>query len=131
LNGTPISENAERNEKNITVSYYCDYTTPKHRVVKFKTALLSLGIKRHLDLWSTAFCYCGLASGRIEALINDGIELYDFAAGKLIATEAGAKVTDFGGAQSEGDANNSFLVTNGSPIHDILVETVTRPLAKV
>lgn len=59
-----------------------------------------------MDLWSPAFCYCGLARGRYEAIINDGIELFDFAAGKLIAMEADAKDTDFEGAGDEGDIQN-------------------------
>jgi len=130
LNGKPISVNGEVNEQNITVSYYCDYTAPKDRIFKFKTTLLDLDIKRFLDLWSPAFCYCGLACGRNEAIINDGIELYDFAAGKLIALEAGAKVTNFEGVCHEGDINDTFLITNGTGIHDYLVNTVTRPLAK-
>lgn len=131
LNGHPIAVNAEHREQHVTVSYYCDYTMPKHRIVRFKTALLNLNIKRYLDLWSPAFCYCGLASGRIEAILNDGIELYDFAAGRLIAVEAGAKVTDFWGEEKAADTNRTFLITNGTQIHDFLVEKVTRPLAGV
>lgn len=131
LNGVPISVNTEENERNITVSYFCEYTTPKHRAVEFKTALLKLDIKRYLDLWSPAFCYCGLACGRIEAIINDGIELYDFAAGKLLALEAGAKVTDFEGGHDDGGPSDTFLITNGSRIHDFLIDAVTRPLAPV
>ncbi len=130
LNGKPISVNNENNEQNMTVSYYCDYTAPKDRVFKFKSTLLNLDIKRFLDLWSPAFCYCGLACGRNEAIINDGIELYDFAAGKLIAMEAGAKLTDFKGTDENGDINNTFVITNGTKIHDYLVNKVTQPLAK-
>ena len=128
LNGMPISVNSERKLQNITVTYIHDYTAPRHRTVKCKTALWNLGIKRHLDLWSPAFCYCGLACGRIEGVINDGMELYDFAAGKLIAVEAGAKVTGFGGEPIDEDTNGTFLITNGAPIHDILVDRVTRTL---
>ncbi|MFQ5569655.1 MAG: inositol monophosphatase family protein [Rhodothermales bacterium] len=129
LNGERISVNTEDREQNITVSYYCDYTAPRHRVVEYKTALLNLRIKRYLDLWSPAFCYCALACGRLEAILNDGIELYDYAAGKLIAVEAGARVTNFLGEDSGGDRNNVFLITNGTRIHDYLVDRVTRPLA--
>ena len=111
--------------------HLCNYTASRQRSVAFKTTLLNLRIKRHLDLWSPALCYCGLAAGRIEAIINDGIELYDFAAGKLIATESGAKVTDFQGVPLEVDTDNTFLITNGTPIHEFLVEEVTRPLAHV
>lgn len=131
LNGSPISVNAEHRETNCTVSYYCDYTTPRDRIIRFKTALLNLPIKRLLDLWSPTLCYCGLASGRTEALINDGIEWYDYAAGKLIAMEAGAKVTDFWGKNTVEDADDTFLITNGTQIHDFLIDQVTRPIVGV
>jgi myo-inositol-1(or 4)-monophosphatase len=128
MNGASISVNAEHREANCTISYYCNYTTPRERIIKFKTALLKLPIKRLLDLWSPTLCYCGLASRRIEALINDGIEWYDYAAGKLIAMEAGAKVTDFWGRNTIKDEDNTFLITNGTQIHDFLINQVTRPI---
>lgn len=45
--------------------------------------------------------------------------------------EAGARATDFSGAPIVGDTEDTFLVTNGTSIHDFLVEQVTRPLAGV
>jgi len=36
-----------------------------------------LGIQRSLDLWAPGFCFSALACGRLEAVINDGTELYD------------------------------------------------------
>ena len=90
-----------------------------------KDKLSNLQIRRCLDLWSPAFCYCSLASGRIEAIINDGIELYDFAAGKLLALEAGAKITDFDGKNTSNDSQDTFIITNGTKIHPILVNQVT------
>lgn len=131
LNETPITVNTESRENNSTVSYYCNYTSPKNRIISFKTALLNLPLKRLLDLWSPTLCYCSLASGRIEALINDGIELYDYAAGKLLAMEAGAKATDFWGKDTVEDIHNTFLITNGTHIHSVLLDRVTRPLAEM
>lgn len=129
LNGSPIRVNDEARKENSTVSYYCNYTTPKERVVQFKSTLLRLGFQRSLDLWAPGFCFCGLACGRLEAVINDGTELYDYAAGKLIAREAGARITDFHGNSGVEDANEIFLLSNGTSIHDFLVQEVTRPLA--
>ncbi len=128
VNGQPIKVNSVSDAKRITVSYYCDYTALKQRVTKFKTALLILQLKRFLDLWCPGHCFCALASGRLEAAIIDGIELYDFAAGKLIAMEAGAKITDFSGQTDTEDTNNTFLISNGTAIHDYLVREVTEPL---
>ncbi len=80
LNGERISINTEDKESDSTVSYFNYYTAPKDRVVAAKTTLLSLPIRRCLDIWSPAFCFCGLANGNTEAIVNDGIELYGFAA---------------------------------------------------
>jgi len=129
LDGVPIRVNGEEKMENVTVSYYCNYTTPKDRVVAFKTSLLKLGLQRSLDLWAPGFCFCALASGRLEAVINDGTELYDYAAGRLIAAEAGATTTDFQG-DSKVEANSDlFLMSNGTSIHEFLVQKVTRPLS--
>jgi myo-inositol-1(or 4)-monophosphatase len=128
-NDQPISVNAEDQRDRVTVGYTCEYTTPKERRYAFKSALLGLDIGRFLDLWSPAFCYCALADGRLEAMVTDGIPLYDFAAGRLIAAEAGAKTTDFDGGPFEDDGLDTFLISNGTAIHDYLVETITRPLS--
>lgn len=125
LNEVPISVNKENEARNITVSYFCNYVAPKERRAAFKGKLSGLGIRRHLDLWAPAFCYCKLASGVIEGIINDKIELYDFAAGKLIAAEAGAKITGFSGENIDDDTADTFIVSNGTSIHDFLVEHVS------
>ena len=52
----------------------------------------------------------------------------DYAAGKLIAMEAGAEVTDFWGKNTIEDEDNTFLITNGTQIHDFLIDQVTRPI---
>lgn len=124
LNGEQISVNTENNIENATISYYCNYVTPIEHIQKIKNKLINLKVRRCLDLWAPAFCYCSLASGRIEAIINDGIELYDFAAGKLVALEAGAKITDFLGSTLTKDENDTFIITNGSTIHDSLINCV-------
>lgn len=124
LNNKPIKVNSENNIKNTTVGYFCNYATPQKQIMEARANLSKAGIRRFLDLWSPAFCYCGLACGRIEALINNKIELYDFAAGKLIASEAGAKITDFSGKSVTDDTLDTFIVTNGTDIHDEIVVSV-------
>jgi myo-inositol-1(or 4)-monophosphatase len=126
FNGVPITVNSQQSIQNVTISYYCNYVTSRQHVSSIKNKISKLEIRRCLDLWAPAFCYCGLASGRIEAIINDGIELYDFAAGKLIAAEAGAKITDFNGNVIADDTDDTFVVTNGTEIHSVLVDSVTK-----
>jgi len=127
-NDARITVNDEQTRDRVTVGYTCEYTTPKARRQAFKSTLLGLEIGRFLDLWSPAFCYCALASGRMEAMVTDGIPLYDYAAGRLIAAEAGARITDFRGVDSMPDDCDTFLISNGSAIHDYLIDAVTAPL---
>lgn len=124
-NGSAITVNNQNLAQHATVSYFCNYVTPKERITEFRTRISNLGIRRYLDLWAPAFCYCKLASGMIEGIINDKIELYDFAAGKLIAVEAGAKITDFSGNNIDDDTNDVFVATNGTAIHNFIVDKVT------
>ena len=128
VDGHPIRVSKVSSLENVRASYYCNYTTPKHRVARFKASLLSLGCQRALDLWAPGFCFSALASGRLDAIINDGTELYDYAAGKLIVAEAGGRSSDFEGNPESGDTA-VFLMTNGSEIHQHLVDKLTRPLA--
>ena len=130
LNDKQITVSAENQERNITVSYLCNYITPKERIIEFKTKLANLDVRRDLDLWAAAFCYCSLASGKIEAIINDSMELYDFAAGKLIALEAGAKATCFSGKNLIDDTADTFIISNGDIVHSLLVDRVTNSFHK-
>jgi len=63
-----------------------------------------------------------LALGKIEAMINYDNELYDNLAGKLIAREAGARLTDLKGKKLASDRENIFLASNGARIHNHLVK---------
>lgn len=84
------------------------------------------GIMRVVNSWSPEFDLCLLGSGRIEAIIDDdGYELYDFAAGKLIAREAGAIFTDFEG-NPDTDKNPIFLCSNNREIHSVLLERLKK-----
>lgn len=128
-NSESIAVSDTSDPEHSTVSYTCEYATPKERRTAFKSALLRLDLRRFVDLWSPAFCYCALAAGRLEAILNDGANLYDFAAGRLIAAEAGARITDFDGIGGGADSDEVFIASNGTDIHDYLVREVTRPLS--
>lgn len=129
LNGAPISVNFKNNKTHSTISYSCGYMTSKERILNFESKLSKLPVGRILNLWAPTACYCRLACGKIEAIINDKTELYDFAAGRLIATEAGAKITDFlGDSFAKDDTANKFLISNGTTLHSIIVNNVTKLL---
>jgi fructose-1,6-bisphosphatase/inositol monophosphatase family enzyme len=79
--------------------------------------LESLDLKRAITMWSPGLDYCLLALGRIEAVVTNQNEIYDYAAGKLIALEAGAKITKFDGTTDKEDLNDKFVISNGTEIH--------------
>lgn len=61
---------------------------------------------------------CLVADGQIDAFWEQELNLYDIAAGALIAKEAGATVTDFQG--NAGVFPKQILVTNGKILDQIL-----------
>lgn len=122
LNKKRLHVNKESNIKNATVSYTCGYTNSFEYMEGLRKGLKKgLGIKRILDYWSPAAEFCLLASGKIEAIINNKNEFYDFAAGKIIAREAGALITGFDGKLEKSDRGDTFLASNGTGIHQQLL----------
>lgn len=67
---------------------------------------------------SAAMDLCLVADGQIDAFWEQELNLYDIAAGALIAREAGATVTDFKG--NDGVFPKQILVTNGKIFDQIL-----------
>lgn len=67
---------------------------------------------------SAAMDICMVADGQVDAFWEQELNLYDVAAGALIAKEAGATVTDFKG--NEGIFPKQILVTNGKLLDQLL-----------
>lgn len=122
LNGKKISVNNQSKISQSTVSYACGYINSKNYSKKIIGNLDSLGVKRRIENWVPSLDLCLLASGKIEALINNKNDIYDFAAGKIIAREAGAIITDFYGKKELEDLNDQFLISNKKNIHDKLLK---------
>lgn len=68
-----------------------------------------------------AYDLCLLASGRVDAYYERGVQPWDHAAGGLVATEAGARFEGLGGAAP----SDRFALAAGpalfGPLHDLLV----------
>lgn len=67
---------------------------------------------------SAAADLCMVADGQVDAFWEQELNLYDVAAGALIAQEAGASVTDFKG--NAGVFPKQILVTNGNLLAQLL-----------
>lgn len=129
INGKKIKVNNVISPKKITIAYGCGYTTKRDYLAKIMHTLVNSDHKRIITNWSIACDYCLLACGRIESVVSDGIELYDYGAGKLIAKEVGAQVVDFTGKKEIDYSNDSFVISNTSEISKYVVNII-KPLQK-
>lgn len=122
-----VSQRLKVNEvadlKNSTICLQNSYTSGREYIAKLSNRLrVTENCKRFMENWSPAYDYCMLAAGRIEAIISNGNDdFYDFAAGRYIAQKAGAKVTGLDGAPV-GLRDPNFLVTNGTALHEKLLQ---------
>ncbi|HEY3251327.1 MAG TPA: inositol monophosphatase family protein [Ignavibacteria bacterium] len=83
---------------------------------------MGLPIRR---LGSAAMDICYLACGRFDGFWEVNLNAWDVAAGVLILTEAGGKVTDFFG-KPYSIYNKQILATNGKRIHDEMIEILAK-----
>ena len=128
LNGHPIRVNQVSDFTKATIAHHVDYSFNLFQKTVIRKALTDKGIKRLLSYWSPAFELCLLAAGRIEGVIREKGVIHDFLAGKMIAIEAGAKVTDLHGQPEKSIKNDSTILSNGTSIHEILVEVTQQHL---
>ncbi len=123
LNGKRIRVNRETRYAHATISYVGGYHNALRAHWKVISSIVQLRCKRMTNFWTPALDFCLLASGKIEGVVNYNSEIYDFLAGKLIALEAGARITNFRGKPEKGDLNREFIATNGR-IHAQLLRSV-------
>jgi myo-inositol-1(or 4)-monophosphatase len=65
---------------------------------------------------------CYVADGRLDAYFEENLQAWDLAAGLLIATEAGARASDFAG----GSPVPSNVLVSAPKLHDRLLELIGR-----
>ena len=97
---------------------YTDLQREKH---KFLTQALATDFNI-LKLGTTAIELCYVAAGAVDAFICVGDELWDFAAGVVIAQEAGCIFTDWQGNLWDGKTDH--LLVSRPETHKILVEKI-------
>lgn len=130
LNGDIIKVNEISDLEEANIGYDCDYGYYFDEYhLKLAGQIRKRNVKRFFIFMSPALDLCRLALGQIEAFINNGNEIYDFAAGKLIVQEAGGLITTFHGIEEKSNRNNVFLATNGSSLHQKLLKII-RPLSQ-
>ncbi|MEM7444313.1 MAG: histidinol-phosphatase [Pseudomonadota bacterium] len=70
--------------------------------------------------------YAGLASGWIDAVIEDGLKLHDFAALAPVVTGAGGTITDWGGNPLTAQSSGDVLASGDKSLHEILIKRLGR-----
>ena len=93
---------------------------PDPFIIFKKFLMLDVPIRR---LGSAALDLCWTACGRFEGFWEYNLNAWDVAAGYLILTEAGGKVTDFKGGKYS-VYGKQILATNGL-IHDQMLEVIS------
>lgn len=118
-NGLPITVSSinELSEAMIATGFAClrSYLQENNLQRFCRIAELTTGQRR---FGSAAMDLCLVADAQIDAFWEQELNLYDVAAGALIAQEAGATVTDFKG--NEGIFPKQILVTNGKVFEEML-----------
>lgn len=118
-NGVPLRVNAEADPKKAAICCVAGYNNAARIIGPLMISLReTLEHKRTLFSWCGATDACLVACGKVEALINDGNEIYDYAASKVICREAGALITDRQGKLLSDDTISAFLISNGTDLHD-------------
>ncbi len=118
-NGESIHVSTEDNLENgmISTGFAClrSYLTDNNLERFARIAQHTAGQRR---FGSAAMDLCLVADGQVDAFWEQELNLYDVAAGALIAKEAGATVTDFSG--NPGIFPKQILSTNGLILEQLL-----------
>ncbi len=124
LQGKRLQVGKEANTNKATVAYTCGYLTPNNFEEKLIHNLNKIKIKRLLQDWCPSYEMCLVAAGKIEAIINNHNDLYDYCAGKIIIKESGGLITDLKGHPEKNDKSDVFIASNGTKIHNDLLKIV-------
>jgi myo-inositol-1(or 4)-monophosphatase len=118
-NGKPIAVSDEQNLANamIATGFACVRAyKQENNLQRFcRIAEHTSGQRR---FGSAALDLCMVADGQVDAFWEQDLNLYDIAAGVLIAAEAGATITDFKG--NKGVFPEHILATNGKILGQLL-----------
>ncbi len=113
LNGDPIRVGRPVELSAALVATGFGYAAERRRGQAAVVAALLPEIRDIRRMGSAALDLCAVACGRVDAYYELGLNRWDFAAGVLIAAEAGARCTDLGG----GPPSTEFLVAASPELH--------------
>lgn len=97
VNGRPLAVTTETELARALVATGFGYDADRRRAQAAVVASLIGDVRDIRRLGSSAVDLCMLAAGRVDVYYESGLNWWDMAAGELIAREAGAVTSDFGG----------------------------------
>ncbi|HKA88937.1 MAG TPA: inositol monophosphatase family protein [Haliangiales bacterium] len=122
-NGAPlaVSATATLAEAMVVTGFpYDRHVSPRNNFAAWEHLQRVAGAVRRLGAASLDLCF--VAAGWLDAYWEFKLKPWDLAAGAVIATEAGGRVTDLGGGPFA-SAAGEILATNGR-IHDEMIEAL-------
>lgn len=121
LNGRRIRVSQSRRLGDAVISLWHDDTVWRDRRLRERIAALALKV-RNVRIFGAGFSLASVAAGRFDAYWEQSARPWDVAAGALVVTEAGGRVTDGAGRPFEID-QSTILASNGR-IHRRLVSAL-------
>lgn len=97
LNGSPISVRSNSLLGDALVGTGFSYHADKRDIHGRRVAQMMMHIRDIRRLGAAAIDLCFVACGRYDAYFEENLQSWDLVAGQIIATEAGAIITDFSG----------------------------------
>lgn len=125
LNDKPmqVSQNAHLNNSLLATGFAYDrLATPDNNYAEFcRMTNMTQGVRR---LGSAALDLSYVAAGRLDGYWERGLKIWDIAAGALLVTEAGGRVTDYAGNPI--DPFSGRIVASNAPLHHTLLIELNR-----
>jgi myo-inositol-1(or 4)-monophosphatase len=118
VNGRRIHVSRRRALAECVVALWHDDTVWRNRSLRERIAALALRV-RNVRIFGAGFALAAVAAGRLDAYWEQSAHPWDLAAGALLVTEAGGRVTTGSGGRFDLD-DPTILASNGH-IHRRLV----------
>ncbi len=124
LNGDPIQVATARqlNQSVMGTGFACLRSDSKHNNLPYFNALAPL-LRDIRRFGSAAIDLCYVGCGKLDGFWELNLNIYDIAAGVLIAQKAGAVITDFSGSDHYPD--NGIIASN-TVLHSRILEVFSR-----
>ncbi|MEY4130795.1 MAG: hypothetical protein RLZZ31_919 [Actinomycetota bacterium] len=105
-NGNPIAVRSTTTLETSLIATGFGYSSDRRRAQAGVMANLSGSIRDYRRMGAASVDLCSVACGRVDAYFERGLQKWDYAAGALIASEAGALLGDLNG----GDCSSYYCI---------------------